>query len=86
MEEIDLLLDEEELVYHRIGDTFVGMKHPELKATIIKERDQYAVKKRLLEEQVEELKSQISLLKNNLHERFGSSIGLDMNNPNGEDN
>jgi len=80
LEEIDLLLDEEEPVYHRIGDVFVGMQHKDLKAIITKERDQNAVKKRLLEEQVSELKLQISTLKNSLYERFGNSIGLDMNN------
>lgn len=71
------LIDEEEKVGYKIGDTFVQMKQAQVAEKLESESEKLDGKISHLESQIDDTDSLLNSLKSQLYAKFGNAINLE---------
>jgi prefoldin subunit 4 len=77
LQEIELLIDEDEGVPYRIGDTFYLLSTDEATERMEGEKGVVEGDVDKLQEQIEEMREELDQLKAKLYSKFGTSINLE---------
>jgi prefoldin subunit 4 len=77
LQEIELLIDDEDGVPYRIGDSFYTLSAVEATRRMEDEKASLEGEIATMDEGIEEIKDQLEGLKKRLYGKFGSSINLE---------